>query len=220
MANAPTISIIVPLAVAEECWRELLPQLVKLDFVADGEILFAAAKPPPPDWQDRPQCRWLHCKNVGRGEQMNEAAATATGDFLWFVHADTRLPKTAAKKLQRAIMRKPQAIHFFDLRFYDGGWRMRINELGVWWRCTIFANPFGDQALCVRRDLFMQIGGYPSGTTAGEDHLFVLAAAKAGNKAKRVGAAVQTSARKYAQQGWWKTMRIYQKIWWQQWRQR
>ena len=48
---------------------------------------------------------------------MNIAAAAAKGRFLWFVHADTRLPDDAEEKLSRAIAVKPLALHYFDLNF-------------------------------------------------------------------------------------------------------
>ena len=213
--GAPAISIIVPLAAGDDTWRHLLPELPP-----DCEVLLAAAVAAPPEWQQTPLRRWIHCAKSGRGAQMNAAAAVAAGQFLWFVHADSRLSDNAVGVLQNAIVAAPQAVHYFDLRFYDGGWRMRINEFGVRWRCRLFANPFGDQALCVARDLFMQLGGYSESACVGEDHLFVLRAARAGAKARRTGAVIQTSARTYLSNGWWRTVCDYQKIWWRQWRLR
>lgn len=213
--SPPQISVIVPLADGEEAWRKLLPLLP-----AGWEVLLAATSPPPPDWAETPARRWIRCAKTGRGAHMNAAAKNATGAFLWFVHADSRPPQNAAAVLQKSIAAAPRAVHYFDLHFYDGGMRMMINEIGARIRCAIFANPFGDQALCVARELFLQLGGYSESGEAGEDHLFVLQAARAGAKARRTGAAIGTGARTYLRRGWWRTVREYQKIWWRQWRQK
>ena len=95
----------------------------------DTEIIFASRCPPPADWKDG-KSKWLVCKRSGRAAQMNIAAAAAKGRFLWFVHADTRLPDDAEEKLSRAIAVKPLALHYFDLNFYDGGWRMALKAGG------------------------------------------------------------------------------------------
>ena len=211
-----SVSVIVPLAVGDETWRKLLPQL---EMPSSWELLLATTAPPY-DWRawESAQCRWLCCLQSGRAAQMNAAASAARGDFLWFVHADTQPPPQAAERLAASLRAHPQALHYFDLKFYDGGVKMKLNEWGVRCRCAVFNNPFGDQALCVSRARFNQIGGFPLATGPGEDHLFVLRAAKMGAPIKRVGVAVETSARNYMQRGWWRTVRDYQGIWWRQWR--
>ena len=183
------VSVIVPLAEDDDAWRELSP---RLPLPADWELLFAAIASPPADWQSSPQQRWIHCPRRGRGAQMNAAAEEASGALLWFVHADSRPPANFAAALLRSAAAAPRAVHYFDLRFYDGGARMRLNEWGARLRCALFGNPFGDQALAVRRDLFRELGGYPESSAPGEDHIFVLRAARAGARARRVRAAMGT----------------------------
>lgn len=209
----PNISIIVPLAAGDDSWRDLLPLLPE-----DWELLMASCDLPPGDWKDGPQRKWLRCARAGRGAQMNAAAGEAAGEFLWFVHADSRPAAGAAAALEDAVRRQPHAVHYFDLRFYDGGPKMRVNEWGAFARCALFGNPFGDQALCVSRSVFAKAGGYPESSGPGEDHLFVLRAARMGARARRVRASMLTSARSYAQGGWWRTVVFYQKTWWRQWR--
>ena len=209
----PSVSVIVPLAAATEPWRRLLPQLPE-----NWQVLLAADCAAPADWTETSSRRWICCPEKGRGAQMNAAAALAAGDFLWFVHADSQPLPAAATALEKSIARRPQAVHYFDLKFYDGGWRMRLNEWGAKFRCAVFANPFGDQALCVPREWFARTGGFPA-VSPGEDHLFVLRAAKSGVPICRVGMPMPTSARAYLQHGWWRLVCDYQKIWWRQWRQ-
>lgn len=202
-------------------WRQLLPQLQQ-QCGGQDEIILAAAEAAPPDWQDKqdaPAQRWLHCTQHGRAAQMNAAAQQSKNDYLWFVHADSRPAANAVQRLKKSLQHQPQGVHYFALRFYDGGWKMRINEFGVTWRCRLFANPFGDQALCLPKTLFEQLHGFDTAAPYGEDHLLVLRARAAGSAIVPVRSTVATSARRYEQNGWWNTMRLYQKLWWRQWRQ-
>ena len=212
-ADDKRLSVIVPLADDEK----MRPNFSS-DMPNDTEIIFASRRSPPADWKDG-KSKWLVCERSGRAAQMNIAAAAGGGRFLWFVHADTRLPGNAAEKLSRAIAAKPLALHYFDLYFYDGGWRMALNGLGVRLRCAIFKNPFGDQAFCVSKEIFEKIGGFPEDAPYGEDHWFVLQAARHGARPSRIGVAVGTSARRYITHGWGETTLLYQRLWYRQWRQ-
>ena len=209
------ISIIIPVADDETLWRDLFERLKNF---SSGEVIFASAIPPPEGWQDGSNMKWLVCDKSGRAAQMNNAAAVAGGRFLWFVHADTRLPIAAEEKLLSAIADSPLSLHYFDLHFFDGGLRMRINAFGVRLRCAFFQNPFGDQALCIAKEVFHKAGGFPEDAPYGEDHLFVLHAACLGALPRRVGVAVGTSARRYQAHGWWRTVFLYQRLWFRQWR--
>lgn len=96
-----------------------------------------------------------------RGGQLRRGAAAARGDWLMILHADTRLAPgwTAAVS---AHIRRPQAgAAYFRLAFRDGGRR------GGWvagWanlRSRLFALPYGDQGLLLRRADYETAGGYP-----------------------------------------------------------
>ena len=214
-------TVIIPVADDETLWRQLLP-LLPLD--AGDDLIIAAAAPPPPDWDDiRPAAaRWLVSPQRGRAAQMNAAAAAAAADndFLWFVHADSRPPPAAVPALKKSLTANGDAIHYFDLHFYDGGAKMILNEWGVRLRCAIFKNPFGDQALCLSRRLFTQLGGFAENAAYGEDNLLMLAAKRQHYPLRRVGVAIGTSARRYRDGGWWNTVLLYQCLWLRQWRQR
>ena len=205
-----SVSVIIPLAPGENLWPRLLADLTSAP--DDWEIILAASDKAPDNFQPSPQTSWRRCKKHGRAAQMNDAAKHCNGDFVWFVHADTRLPPDACGKLARALWQKPVALHYFPLRFRDGGARMRANEIGAAIRCALFRNPWGDQALCVPRDLFLKLGGFPEDAPYGEDNLFALRARKAGVPIRKVRARVSTSARNYAN-GWWRVVARYQYLW-------
>lgn len=139
-----------------------------------------------------------------RASSMNAAASRASGLHLWFVHADTVIEVDAITALLSRLTDPSPTLHYFDLRF-DGGLLMRITELGVWFRSRVLGIPFGDQALCIPAAVFVRVDRYDETAVRGEDHLLVRQAHKAGVRVRPIGASVLTSARKYREQGWFRT---------------
>jgi hypothetical protein len=194
------LSVVVPVAPGEDAWTRLLPDFASLP--KGGEILFVGPErpdglPASVNWIDAP---------LGRARQMNLAARAATGEFLWFLHADSRIPVGGVRRLAASLEEAPDALHYFDLAYGHGSPRlMSVNEVGVWLRSRVLKLPFGDQGLCLRKDLWTRLGGFPEDQPYGEDHLLVWRALRQGVTVKPVGARLVTSARKYQKQGWLKT---------------
>ncbi|MGV3572877.1 MAG: TIGR04283 family arsenosugar biosynthesis glycosyltransferase [Ramlibacter sp.] len=95
----------------------------------------------------------------GRASQMNAGAADAHCDILLFLHADTRLPADADRRVSAAVD-AGAAWGRFDVRIDSAlpllrlvGWLMNLRS-----RLTGIAT--GDQAIFVRRDVFEQAGGF------------------------------------------------------------
>lgn len=160
-----------------------------------------------------PEIEIILSKEAGRATSLNAGAAKATGEYLWFLHADSSLPKDGWQKLQQAIAQNPGALHYFNLAFADGGWPMKINSWGANLRSRFFGCPFGDQGFCIQKQIFEDLGAYSEIAPYGEDHLFVWKARKANVKLNQVGATITTSTRKYQQKGWLKTTLLHQYLW-------
>lgn len=134
----------------------------------------------------------------GRARQMNAGAAAAGGDVLLFVHADTRLPADADRRVLAAIDRGA-VWGRFDVRI-DGasrlfpliGWLMNRRS-----RLTGIAT--GDQAIFVRRDAFRAVGGFPEQPLM-EDIALSAALKRLGRPACLPGPAV-TSGRRWEKHG-------------------
>lgn len=206
-------TVIVPLAPGESEWPGLLAEMPPLP---DGwEMTLAASDPRPAAFVPSPNVHWLRSGENGRAAQMNAAAKNSQGDFLWFVHADARPSPDAPAKLRESVARHPHALHYFPLKFRDGGARMRINEFGARLRCALFRNPWGDQSLCASRAVFEKIGGFPEDAPYGEDNLFVLRARRLGVPLRKVDAQATTSARGYGRGffSWLRTTMRYQRLW-------
>jgi len=94
----------------------------------------------------------------GRGVQLACGAGKATGEWLVFLHADTRLEPGWADALRGL----PEPIVGGAFRFAVDSPRpaYRLIEKGVAWRCRLFRLPFGDQGIFVRRAVYAETGGF------------------------------------------------------------
>ena len=97
----------------------------------------------------------------GRAPQMNAGAARASGNVLLFLHADTRLPDNADHMVLDGLHRSARVWGRFDVRiegthplFAVIAWLMNFRS-----RLTGIAT--GDQAMFVRREAFIGVGGFP-----------------------------------------------------------
>lgn len=97
---------------------------------------------------------------AGRGLQLDAGARTATGEWLWFLHADATPPATAAQCI-RAALAQGQVGGWFRFRF-DGAEHAMARSLAalINWRCR-FGTPYGDQGLFMTADAYRAAGGFP-----------------------------------------------------------
>jgi rSAM/selenodomain-associated transferase 2 len=217
------IAVVVPVGPGDDAWQGLLPQLAalpggsELRLVAcraedEGHAVLASASDLPGDRA------WLLAPR-GRARQMNAGARATRGEWLWFVHADTRFddPAGAFAALHRTLVREPAALGYFDLRFTgDGPAATAINAFGAWLRSRWLGLPFGDQGLFLSRATFERLGGFDETLPMAEDHELVWAARRAGVPLRAAGATLRTSARRYAEHGWARTTGQHLLLTWRQ----
>lgn len=97
----------------------------------------------------------------GRAVQMNLGAAFASGERLWFLHADTRFAGSPGVILS-AILNNAVPWGFCEVRLRAGQVVYRLIEWMMNWRSRLSRVATGDQGLFVTRELFRQVGGYPA----------------------------------------------------------
>lgn len=97
----------------------------------------------------------------GRAAQMNAGARAAWGDWLLFLHADTRLPRGAGLAIEslHADVRAGCFRQAFDRRGRLLDLTSRLHNR----RCEATGIMYGDQAPFVRAAEFAAVGGYPAG---------------------------------------------------------
>ncbi len=144
----------------------------------------------------------------GRGPQMNLGAihAKAQSAILLFLHADTILPD-GWDNMVRTVLAAPGIIGgAFELGIKTRSRSMRIIEKGANLRSRVFNMAYGDQAIFVRHDIFMQIGGFPDYPLM-EDYEFVRRIRRSGRFAI-LPFKVQTSPRRWIESGVFRTTAI------------
>jgi uncharacterized protein len=97
----------------------------------------------------------------GRARQLNAGAAPASGDVLLFLHADSRLPADALDHIGAAMSVPGCALGCFAFEAGDPGRRTdRLITTAGRLLQRISRIPFGDQALFIRRQDFVDLGGF------------------------------------------------------------
>jgi rSAM/selenodomain-associated transferase 2 len=92
-----------------------------------------------------------------RGAQLRVGARQATGDWLLFLHADTWLERGWAEEVRE--LGRYVVGGAFRLAIEAQGPGYRLVEAAVALRSRLFALPYGDQALFVRRPAYDRMGG-------------------------------------------------------------
>lgn len=141
----------------------------------------------------------------GRAAQMNAGAAVATASILYFLHADT-LPPVRFSADIKAAMEKGFLAGCYRLRFDHDHWFLKAN---CWFtRFDVDAVRFGDQSLFVTKKLFTQLGGFCEKHMVLEDQDLVKRI-KRHTRFTVLPDTVITSARKYRENGIYKTQGIF-----------
>lgn len=105
-----------------------------------------------------PSVKLLRAGAAGRAAQMNLGARAATGEVLLFLHADCRLPRDALALLQRTCADRRVVGGSFCLGFLERHWVLQLCNWGS--RINHPLTTYGDQAQFIRRDVFLEIGGF------------------------------------------------------------
>ncbi|HEX9879365.1 MAG TPA: TIGR04283 family arsenosugar biosynthesis glycosyltransferase [Candidatus Binatia bacterium] len=199
---AETISVIIP-ALNEEGQIEItLRSLEELD-VGEVIVVDGGSRDRTRDTAMGAGANFL-VSPPGRARQMNRGAGVARGDVLVFLHADTRLPLSAAANI-RSALQDPQCVGGrFDVRLDGERWAFKMIEFMINLRSRLSRVATGDQAIFVRRRVFERMGGFPD-VPLMEDLAFSKRLKKEGRVAC-LRTRVSTSSRRWERDGVWRTV--------------
>ena len=173
-----------------------VPEGVAVEFVVvdggstDGSVAVAQA------W---PGVRLLQCRPL-RAVQMNAGAAATSGEVLYFVHADTRPPRSCFRDIAAAV----EAGHRsggYAFAFDSDSALLRFNAWTTGF--NVLATRGGDQSIFVTREVFERVGGFRESMTVMEEYSFLrdLRRAGVGYRLFPEGRTL-VSARKYEGRSW------------------
>ena len=95
-----------------------------------------------------------------RAAQMNAGVRAARGEFLLFLHADTRLAPAALGKIADAFRDSATLGGGFARRYDAPSWVLRLTCALAELRTRCFGWFLGDQAMFVRLSAFEELGGF------------------------------------------------------------
>ncbi len=152
---------------------------------------------------------WPFVDNVieaapGRAVQMNAGAAAARGDWLWFVHADSRVDAAAVADLEAMAGRSRRRWARFGVRLSGRRVLFRTIAFLMNARSCVTGIATGDQGMAVERALFESVGGYPEQPLMEDIALSRMLRAQA--RPACLPVRITTSSRRWEQRGAWRTI--------------
>jgi rSAM/selenodomain-associated transferase 2 len=140
----------------------------------------------------------------GRARQMNAGGRVAHGEVLVFVHADTLVPPIFSSDICAALVDPGVVGGRFDLELDEPSFIARLLGKLISLRSRIMRSATGDQAIFVRRDIFIRLGGFAEIDLC-EDVDFARRLKRSGRIAC-VRSRVITSARRWRRNGLFRTV--------------
>jgi rSAM/selenodomain-associated transferase 2 len=199
-----SVSIIVPCRNDAAALHRTLDWLSGLAGIADAEVIVASAGDPAGTARAAARrARVLRPGSSTRAALMNAGAGEASGDVLFFLHADSFPPRDALS-LIRAALSDPRVVGgAFAHRFAEGGWSLRaiswINRV----RYRLTRHYYGDQGIFVRAPVFRRMNGYRD--VALMEDLDLTRRLKREGRTALVRAPLLTSGRRFIARGPWRT---------------
>lgn len=144
----------------------------------------------------------------GRARQQNLGAAAASGNILFFLHADTLAPPDYASLIRQTLRTPGVAAGAFSLDIAAPQPSLKLISTLANYRSRWLQLPYGDQGLFLSTSLFHAVGGFPD-LPIMEDVVLVHRLRRCG-RIVTLPQTVRTSARRWQQLGALRTTAINQ----------
>ena len=95
-----------------------------------------------------------------RGLQLHYGAQKAKGNWLLFIHADSRLKDNWSEEVNLIIKRNNPIVYFFKFKINNQKKIYSILEFFVNMRCSFFKDPYGDQGLLIQKNKYFNNEGF------------------------------------------------------------
>ena len=153
--------------------------------------------------------------SAGRAIQMNRGAATAGGEWLFFLHADTRLTTASRQALLELLERDKACWGRFDVQISGRHPLLGLVARMMNVRSRLTGIATGDQLMFVHRVLFDAVGGFVEQPLM--EDIELSKCLKAVNRPLCLPQRVITSGRRWDQRGFWPTVVLMWRLRWCYW---
>jgi len=99
-------------------------------------------------------------KERNRGLQLDIGAKNSKGEWLIFLHADTRLTHDWFKKINSFLKGNKDSIYYFEFKINNKKIIYRVLEILVNFRSKYFKQPYGDHGLIIHITTYFKNNGF------------------------------------------------------------
>ena len=99
-------------------------------------------------------------KEKNRGLQLSIGAKNSRGEWLIFLHADTRLTHDWFRKINSVLKGGKNYIYYFKFKINNKNIIYRVLEILVNFRSLYLKQPYGDQGLLIHRTTYFKNNGF------------------------------------------------------------
>ncbi len=157
----PDLSVIIPVIHEGNRINDALDRLGRQQGCAKMEIIVVDGDPAGSTIQCIKDTSVISLVSPpGRGVQMNQGAARASGRILLFLHCDTFLPENGLSGILKLMEKKQVQAGAFDLCIDKQGLLFRVIEKISSLRSRLTRIPYGDQAVFINQAYFSAIGRF------------------------------------------------------------
>lgn len=197
ITKAPKLSIVLPTLNEAKSLPLLLTDLFQYDEYIEIIVVDGGSSDLTVEIATLAGAKTIKSSEANRGLQLQEGAYASKGEWILFIHADSRMSTNWQEVISKKLDNPDTKNHvwFFNFKVKRTGICFRIMEIIVAIRSNIFKRPYGDQGLLISKRLYTQLGGYKP-IPLMEDLDFVIRISRKA-KLKNLGISIFTNGRRW-----------------------
>ncbi len=156
----PKISIIIPTINEANNLPLLLSDLSSIQKVGEIIVVDCESEDKTIDIANIYGAKVFISKERNRGLQLDVGANNSEGEWLIFLHADTRLTHDWFKTINSYLKGNKNSIYYFEFKINNKKIIYRFLEILVSFRSRFLKQPYGDQGLIIHRTTYFKNNGF------------------------------------------------------------